>query len=311
MKGTILVTDSLFIFPEHEKILADAGYSIERLDKPKPTEEELIQAIKGKVGYILGGIEQVTEKIIDAGGGSLKAIVFTGIGYRDFILAWEYATKQGIAIANTPDAPTHAVSEWAVTMALAMNRGIFDLGRTGQKDFMTTRGLENQNIGIIGFGRIGKTISEMIRVFKPAEISYYSRHRHESDEQNVVYKELNTLLVESDVVFLCVSDEAGKNFIDKEQLSLMKDKALLVSFMHAGIINEEALLLALENGTIRAVSDCPMSLPAFKDIPLSTWYCFNGSNAFNTKTELQLTSDTATQSILNILETGEDRNKVN
>ena len=56
MKGTILVTDNLFIFPEHEAKLREAGYEIERLDKPEATEEELIEAVKGKVGYILGGI---------------------------------------------------------------------------------------------------------------------------------------------------------------------------------------------------------------------------------------------------------------
>src|SRR5882757_6273946 len=125
MKEKILITDSLFIFPEHEKLLNDAGYEIERLDKLSATEDELVEAIKDKVGYILGGIEKVTEKVIDAGD-KLKAIIFTGIGYKDFIPAWEHATEKGIAIANTPNAPTHAVSEWAITMALAMNRGIFD-----------------------------------------------------------------------------------------------------------------------------------------------------------------------------------------
>ncbi len=66
MKGTILITDSLFIFKEHEQALVNAGYKIERLDKPAATEEELIEAIKGKVGYILGGIEKVTDKVIEA-----------------------------------------------------------------------------------------------------------------------------------------------------------------------------------------------------------------------------------------------------
>src|SRR5271157_5220510 len=101
MKGKILITDSLFIFPEHEKILRDAGYEIERVNKPQPTEEELIKTIKGKVGYVLGGVEHVTEKIIDAGD-KLKAIVFPGIGYKDFIPAWEYATKKGIILPNAP-----------------------------------------------------------------------------------------------------------------------------------------------------------------------------------------------------------------
>lgn len=81
---TILITDSLFIFPEHENMLKNAGYEVERLDKPNATEEELISAIKGKTGYILGGIEKVTDKVLEAAD-QLKVIIFTGSDWLDFI----------------------------------------------------------------------------------------------------------------------------------------------------------------------------------------------------------------------------------
>lgn len=86
MKGKILITDNLFIFSEHEEQLKNTGYEIERLNKPQATEEELTEAIKGKVGYILGGIEKVTDKVIDAAE-QLKVIVFTGSDWRQFIPA--------------------------------------------------------------------------------------------------------------------------------------------------------------------------------------------------------------------------------
>ncbi len=54
---SILITDSQFILPEHEEKLSEAGFEIERLNKPQATEEELIEALKGKDGYVLGGIE--------------------------------------------------------------------------------------------------------------------------------------------------------------------------------------------------------------------------------------------------------------
>lgn len=63
MKGTILVTDTLFILDEHIRRLEAAGYEIERLPKPHASEQELMSAIKGKVGYVLGGIEQITAKL--------------------------------------------------------------------------------------------------------------------------------------------------------------------------------------------------------------------------------------------------------
>ncbi|MBU1293068.1 hypothetical protein KJ819_03330 [Patescibacteria group bacterium] len=307
MKGKILITDSLFIFPEHEEQIHAAGYEIERIDKSEPSKEELISAIKGKVGYILGGVEHVDEDIIDAGD-ELKVISFTGIGYKDLIPAWEYATKKGIAITNTPDAPTHAVAEWAVGSAIAMNRGFFELGRMGEKKFMTTKGIEGQNIGIIGLGRIGMHIAEILVPFRPASISYSSKHDHADVALN--HKTLDNLLAESDVLFLCVSKDAGKDFISERELGLVKDGALLVSFMHHGIINEDALLKELKASRIRVASDNPAKNEEFKSLPLGVWYSFNGSNAFNTSTELKLTSDTATKSLLNILETGEDQYKV-
>jgi D-3-phosphoglycerate dehydrogenase len=304
----ILITDSLFIQAEHENKLRQAGFEIERLDKPEATEEELIEAIKGKDGYILGGTEILTNNIIDAAD-KLKAIVFTGIGYKDFIPNYEYAMAKGIAIANTPDAPTHAVAEWAITMALAMNRNIFDLGRSGDKNFMTSKGIENQHIGIVGLGRIGKEIVKMLQPFRPASISYFSKHKH--DNAGIEYKDLDVLLNQSDIVFLCVSKDAGKNFFGKEQLALMKDSSLLVTFMAEGIVDEEALLAEIKTGRIRAVSDHPIHNEDSIKLPLSTWYCFNGSNAFNTETEIKLCSDMATESMISLLTTGQDKNKVN
>ncbi|MBI4268670.1 hypothetical protein HY627_02475 [Candidatus Uhrbacteria bacterium] len=307
MNGKILITDSLFIFPEHEQRIRDAGYEVERLNKVEATEEELVAAITGKVGYILGGIEKVTQKVIDTGD-ELKAIVFTGIGYKEFIPAWEYAKSKGIAIANTPDTPTHAVAEWALAVTLAMNRGIFELGPTGDKKFLTTKGLEGQRVGIIGLGRIGKHIAEILSLFRPACISYWSRHSR--SEEGVTYQELDTLLAQSDIVFLCVSKDAGNNFIGAKELARMKQGALLVMFGHEGLVDEEALLKELQNRRIRGASDSIGKDEAFKKLPLSHWFRFNASNAFNTETELKLTSDTATDSLLNLLANGEDKNRV-
>ena len=308
---TILVTDSLFIFPEHEQQLRDAGYQVVRLDKPEASEDELIEAVKGKTGYILGGIEQVTEKVLDVAD-QLEAIVFTGTGYKGMIPAWQYATQKGVAIGNVPDGPTHAVAEWAITAALAMTRGVFDLARTGDTTFKTTPGLEGQTVGIIALGHIGGRIAEMLQVFRPAKTLYFSSRRHEDKEQSfgLQYKDMNTLLQKSDVVFLCVPDDVGQDFFGAEQFNQMKDGALLVSFMHPGIINQDALLKALQSGKIRAASDYPMD-DRFNSLPLSTWYSFKGSNAFNTPEALQFTSDEAVKTLLNLLTAGEDKNLVN
>jgi gluconate 2-dehydrogenase len=308
---TVLVTDSLFIFPEHEKQLKDAGYEFVRLDKPQASEDELCEAIKGKVGYILGGIEKVTEKVIDAAD-ALEAIVFTGIGYKSFIPAWEAATQKGIAISNVPDGPTQPVAEWSMTAALVMNRGIFELGSPDGKTFLTTTGLEGLTVGIIGLGRIGGRIAEMLQPFRPAKTLYYSTHHHQDKESSLglEYMPMDELLQKSDVVFLCVPDEVGHGFFTADHFAHMKENALLVSFMHGDIIDIDALYSALDAGKIRAISDYPMD-DRFNKFPLSKWYSFKASNAFNTKQSLKFTSDRATQALLSLLTTGKDENRVN
>lgn len=308
MKGTILITDSLFIFPEHEEKIRAAGYEIERIDKPEPSVEELVAALPGKVGYLLGGVEHVTKEIIDAAT-DLKVISLTGIGYKDFIPAWKEATEKGIAITNTPDGPTHAAAEWATSMALAMSRGLFEIGRAGTKEFMTTKGIEGQHVGLIGFGRIGKRITEMLTPFRPASISYSSRST--DSYSGAVHKEMDAVLKESDIVFLCVSKDAGDNYISGRELALMKDGALFITFVYPGLVDQEALLKELSAGRIRAASDYPFKNPAFKDLPFGTWYYSNASNGFNTPQSLQRMSDAATESLLNVLETGTDQYKVN
>lgn len=305
---SILITDSLFIFSEHEKKLKDAGYEIIRLDKPDATDDELCEAVKGKVGYILGGVEKVTERVIDAAD-ELKAIAVTGIGYPVFVPAWEYALKRGIAITNTPSGPTQEVAEWAMTAALIMNREFLELGRVGDKTFKVTKGIENQKIGIIGLGRIGARIAEMLKPFKPQAIQYYSRNQH-TDQEKVLgldYLDLNELLADSDIVFLCVADEA-KNLITASELQMMKKDALLVNITHPGIIDEQALLDALKQERIRAISDYPM-LKEFDNLPLGRWYCMNNTNTI-TEAGTKLMSDMATQSMLNLLSTGEDQYKI-
>jgi phosphoglycerate dehydrogenase-like enzyme len=307
MNNKILVTDSLFIFDKQVKKLEAAGFEVERLDKVAATEAELIKAVKGKVGYILGGAENVTGKVLQAAD-KLKAVAFTGITYASFITAPAPLIKsKGIMVSNAPDGPTHAVAEWSITMALAMNRSIFTLGRSGSTNFLTTPGLEGQNIGIIGLGRIGSEIAQMLKPFRPSSVSYYSRN---NQWVKIEYKPLKRLLRESDIVFLCVSGDVGGNFMSEDLFKLMKENALLVSFMHPGIVEEDALLAELKSGRLRAVSDYPMTSEEFDGLPFSRWYCFNGSNGFNTVTETDLVSDTVTESIINLIKTGTDRHRV-
>jgi len=299
--SSILVTDTLFILPEHERQLQAAGFSTHRLPKLKADEAELAEAIKGKDGYILGGVERVTRPVIDAAD-RLKAIVFCGTDYQTFIPAWEHASDRGIMVANVPDGHTHAVAEWALSAALVMSRDFFGLGRTGAVVSATTPGLEGQTVGIVGLGHIGSRIAAMLKPFRPGRILYASNHRHAdvAADHQLHYATLPSLLRQSDVVFLCVSLKGNTNFFGREQFNLMKNGAVLVSFMQPGVINADALHEALATAKVKVASDYPID-PRFQQFPASTYYCGNESNAFNTTAGVRYTSDRAVQKIISLL----------
>ncbi len=311
MSKTILVTDSLFIFPEHEKMLRQAGYDIARLDKPAATEEELVRAIKGKVAYILGGIEKVTDAVINAAD-DLKVIVFTGSDWKQFIPGYALATQKDIAIANAPGANSYAVAEYTVALMLAMTRNVFELGRTGKAVFETTSSLKELTIGIVGMGHIGSQVARMLNGLGAKRIVYTSNTRKPEIESatGASFTGLNDLLKMSDIVTIHVPKAQNKNLIDSAKLSLLKDGSLLINCAFVGALEREALLAELKSGRIKAAQDEPFG-NEFDALPLGVWFNSNSGTAFNTHEANQKASDMAVESLLNLLSGKNDTNKVN
>ncbi len=309
MKGKILVTDTLFISHKHVKQIEDAGYEVERLEKTAASEDELIEALKGKVGYILGGIEKVTDKVIESAD-KLKVIAFTGADWQALITGWERAKEKGIKISNAPGANSPAVAEFALTMTLAMQRNLFELGRTGDVGFETVNTLQNAKVGVIGVGHIGSKIIKMLGTFAPAKVVYYARNEHkEVETSGAKYADLKTLLSSSDVIIIAAPGSAG-TILDKSAIDSLKDNALVVNISPKNLIDFDSLLVRLQKGTLRAAVDWPAPSEEFKKLPLHTFFYTNNHTAYNTKEVIQICSDMGTNSLLNLLEKGEDKYQV-
>jgi len=310
-KKKVLVTDSLFIFQEHVDKLEAANCVVERLDKPAASEEELIEAIKGKQGYILGGIEHVTEKVI-AAADCLEALVFTGTDWLHFVPGHEEATRRGIAVSNCPGANAMAVAEFAVMLMLAMQRNIFALGRTGDKSFQTCKSLLTARIGIIGLGTIGAAVARMLKGLGATDISYWSNRRKPDLEREIgiQFKDLHDLLRHSDVISLHASKAAGAGYIGAKELALLPDGALIIDTSFHGAINKEALFSELHKKRLRAAVD---HLPGddFKTLPADTFFYSNESTAYNTFEANKRASDIATSSMINLLSGKSDKFVVN
>lgn len=306
IKGEVLVTDSLFIYQENIEKLKAHGLKVVRLNKEAASTEELVAALKGKLGYILGGVEKVTKEVLD-GAKDLKAIAVPGIGYQFFVPAHGYAKEKGVLISNAPEAPTSSTAEWCVMAALAMNRGLFSIGRTGKLNFEVTRGLEDQRIGIVGMGRVGQSVVDKIVPFRTGEVLFYNRSK--KTVKGCRQASIEDVFKNSDIIFVTVGDLAGPDFINSSHIGLMPRDSLIVNIAKPFIINNEDIFRYLKAGKIRMVSDYDLK-GEFNNLPYTTWYCNNGTNGSITVSETKRASDMATESIINLLEKGEDKNRV-
>lgn len=288
-----------------------AGFEVERLDKPQATEAELCEAVKGKVGYILGGIEKVTDKVVESAD-ELKAIVFAGADWAGFIPGYKKAKQKGIVIANAPGANSYAVAEYTISLMAAMVRRIFELGSTGQSTFVTTTSLADSTVGVIGMGQIGTRVAGMLKGLGTQKILYWNRHRKPELEKelDIEFVELEELFKRSQIVTVHVSSAVGPGFIGADLLAKLPDDSLLINTGYEAMYDMGALYKELSNGRLRAAFD-ERPQEQFRKLPLSQWFSSNENAGYNTFQANKLASDMATESIINLLKTGTDQYLVN
>jgi len=158
------------------------------------------------------------------------------------------ATKLlGISVFNTPDAPTLAVAELTVGLMLDLMRKVSRMDRAirnGRWEKQMGNLLSGKSVGIIGFGRIGRKVASLLLAFG-CPIRYYDINEAPSDASasRVTFPEL---LEKSDIISIHVSSK--NQLVGDYELRLMKKGSWLVNVARGGVVNEDALLDALERG---------------------------------------------------------------
>lgn len=300
----ILITDSLFlpIGGLDEERLRAAGYDIDRLDVPKADEQTLIQHIAGVEGYILGGIESVTDSVIEAAD-ELKAIAFTGSGYAEFIPGWELATKKGIAISAARGENAHAVAEWSLASALALVRNIPAITTPGGPDFSITHDFNSLTLGIVGYGAIGRALAGKAKALGLKVIA-----TGEGRSEDVELVALDELVARADIVSVHVSRHRGVGALDTDAIKAIKPGGVLVNAAFEEAIDNNALLQRLAAGELRAAVDYPLSA---EGLPIGAVLASNGQTAYNTAETNARVGARAANSLLNLLTSGDDPDLVN
>lgn len=307
--GNVLTDRSIGEFEEHDVAVTTKPANLE--------EDELAEAVKDVDGYILGGNEKVTGRVIDAAN-ILRAVIFWGTQPETFFTseALDKMRQRGISLETTGSS-VNAVAEMTVFLIGAALRDIpFIVQEAVFGRWTQTKGgeLAGKTVGIVGLGRIGKTVVKRLSGFDLKEVLYYDVRRDEESEKEfgiLRYAGLPDLLSQSDIVSLhSPLLPQTRGMIGKDQLQIMKPSAILINTARPQLVDRDALYAALDVGTIvKAVFDgyyvegAEFSLDsAGKLITLPmTKFWFTPHAAFNTRENDIQQSETAFELMIQIL----------
>jgi len=246
----VLVTDGME--KNAIKELKAKGFEVvEKFYEP----EFLGEKLKNFDVIVIRSATKVRKPIIDKAleGGRLKLIIRGGVGVDNIDVA--YARENGINVANTPNASSESVAELALAHMFAISRfvNISNVSmRQGKWDKKKYVGVEigGKTLGLVGFGRISKQLAKKASALGMTVI-YTDIAGKSNGFDGYKFLGLNDLLKESDYVSLHIPfiEEQGAT-IGKEQLDMMKDGSFLINCARGGVVDEAALLEALDSGKL-------------------------------------------------------------
>jgi len=189
----------------------------------------------------------------------LRLVANFGVGYDR--LGLEELRGRGVEVTNTPGVLDAATADLTFALILAARRRVVEGDRRVRRgewsgswaDGLLAQELTGSTLGIIGLGRIGQAVARRAAGF---ELRVLYTQRHERDTDLGEYRELDTLLGESDIVTIHAprTDET-RGLLDARRLALVRDGAVLVNTARGEILDEQALVAELVSGRIRAGLD--------------------------------------------------------
>lgn len=234
-----------------EDLKAKGFEVVEKFYEPEALGEEL----KEFDVIVVRSATKVRKPIIDKAleAGRLKLIIRGGVGVDNIDVA--YAMEKGIKVSNTPNASSASVAELALAHMFAISRfiNISNVSmRQGKWDKKKYEGVEigGKTLGLIGFGRISRELAKKASALGMTVI-YTDIIGKASDCDEHEFCELNNVLRRADYVSLHIPffKEQGAT-IGKDQIAMMKDGAFLINCARGGVVDETALLEALDSGKL-------------------------------------------------------------
>ncbi len=225
------------------------------------------------------------------------------------------ATARNIVVTNVPGYAASAVAELSIGLALALYRNILGADRhvrSGDYDWKQFQGcqLEGKTIGIIGTGAIGSRVARLAHGFGMKVIAHTA---HPSPERarllGLEYLNLATLLRESDILSLHLSlTDSTRHLLGSSQLEMMKASSVLINTARADLVDQEALLLALQEHRIlgAGLDDINWSLPSGKELLKLDQVVLTPHIGFNTREAIGIKTDICLDNVAHFMESRPD-----
>ena len=239
--------------------------------------DELKKIIPEYDGLIVRSATKVTSNIINVAT-NLKIIGRAGAGVDNIDI--ESAKSKNIIVMNTPGGNTNATAEHTIGLIFALLRKIPSANNTTHKGLWEKKkmkGLElkGKKIGIIGFGNVGKRVSEISHALGMKVYIFSSHFNTVKDNfKNYNSSDLKSIITNSDIItFHCKPNKDGRAIINSNEIKLMKKNCILINTARGGLINEDDLIESLKNNLIKGAA-----LDVFNNEPLNESKLFNLDN---------------------------------
>jgi D-3-phosphoglycerate dehydrogenase len=260
----VLISDNLA--PVGERILRDAGLEVDVNTGLAP--EELLKIIPDYDGLVIRSATKVTKDILEAAT-NLKAVGRAGIGLDNVDIP--EASNKGIVVMNAPDGNATTAAEHAIAMMMSLSRNVpqatasMKAGKWEKKKFMG-REVTGKTLGIVGIGRIGSIAADRAMGLHMKVIAFDPHMPKELvDKLGVELVSLEEVARRSDYISVHVPLTKGtKHLLSEDFFKNMKKGAKVIDCARGGVVDEEALFAALQNGEIAGAA-----LDVFEDEPTS------------------------------------------
>jgi len=251
-KPKVYATHELF---EPAREVLNANCDIHYWSNPeRPPREEVLRSVKDKEGLISLLTERINDEFLRAAP-KLRIVANVAVGYDNIDV--DACTRRGVAVTNTPGVLDETTADFAWTLLMAVARRVSEgeaLARSGNwkgwnLDQLCGSDVWGKTLGLVGFGRIGRAMARRASGFS-MKIIYTDAMRASEDVEkslNVEFRDMNTLLAEADFISLHVPLlPETRGLFDAPKFYRMKPKAFLINTSRGPVVDEAALVAALE-----------------------------------------------------------------